>query len=108
MDEEEAEGYVVDIACLRKYPRSEWAERARRHSRSCALMGHCIESGYGLVSGDGIVFLLEPAATPQVIEAIQAAPVDAGIRLRVLRRPEGEAMVTSRVRAVNPASQQAG
>jgi hypothetical protein len=41
---ETIEGFVVDIACLRKYPRSEWNERAHGHTRTCALMGHCVES----------------------------------------------------------------
>ena len=29
---ETAEGWVLDIACLRKYPRDEYAERARAHT----------------------------------------------------------------------------
>lgn len=44
--DETLEGYVVDIACLRKWPRAEWASRAARHSRGCSLEGHCLESGY--------------------------------------------------------------
>lgn len=44
------EGYVVDLACLRRYPRQEYTSRAAQHTTECALMGHCVESGYGLVS----------------------------------------------------------
>ena len=29
---ETLEGYVVDIACLRRYPRDAWAEKARTHT----------------------------------------------------------------------------
>ena len=47
-DSEILEGDVVDIICLRKYPADEYAERARKHTRACALKGHCIESGYAL------------------------------------------------------------
>jgi hypothetical protein len=30
---ETLEGYVIDIACVRKYPRAELAGRARAHTR---------------------------------------------------------------------------
>ena len=87
---ETLEGYLVDIACLRKYPRAEWTERARAHTRQCALMGHCVESGYGLVHASGVV-LLDHDATPLVVEALRRSPHDAGVRLRVTRRiHEGE------------------
>ena len=82
---ETLEGYVVDIACLRKYPRAEWDARARVHTRQCALMGHCVESGYGLVS-DGTVALLDHDATPFVVDALHQSTQNAGIRLRVTRR----------------------
>ena len=42
------EGYVVDLACLRRYPQKEYTARATEHTTECALMGHCVESGYGL------------------------------------------------------------
>lgn len=44
---------MVDVACVRKYPRNELLGRARAHSKECALMGHCVESGYGQVRDDG-------------------------------------------------------
>ena len=82
---EELEGYVVDQACLRKYPQAELLSRAKAHTRECALMGHCIESGYGLVSEDGRPLLLEPASTPRVVDAIQRSARSEGIRLRARR-----------------------
>lgn len=87
------EGYVVDIACLRKYPRSEWNERARAHTRRCALMGHCVESGYGLVS-EGAVMLLDHDATPFVVDALKRSTRDAGVRLRVTRHLDDGEMRT--------------
>jgi hypothetical protein len=38
-------GYVVDTACIGRYPRDELHERAREHTTRCALMRHCVESG---------------------------------------------------------------
>lgn len=49
---ETIEGSVVNLACVRKYPRAERVERARSHIKQCALMGHCLESGYALVDDD--------------------------------------------------------
>lgn len=98
-EQETVEGYVVDIACLRKYPRSEWLERARAHTQQCALMGHCVESGYGLVD-DGRVALLDDDATPRVVNALQSSSRKSGIRLRATRRMADQHMQTFKVEEV--------
>lgn len=95
---ETLEGYVIDVACVRKYPRAELAERARAHTRKCVLMGHCIESGYALVSADGRLMLLDDHATPLVVDAVQRSETQRGIRLRVVRSSREEEMHTSQVR----------
>lgn len=94
------EGYVVDQACLRKYPQNELLERAHEHTKECALMGHCMESGYGLVNGEGRPLLLEPASTPQVVQAIEGSNRDRGIRLRAVREMQSGEMKTTRVEEV--------
>lgn len=38
---ETVEGWVLDIAFLREYPRNEYAKWARTHTMSCSVMGHC-------------------------------------------------------------------
>lgn len=86
---ERIEGYVVDIACLRKYSVSTTHQQAREHSKHCALMGHCIESGFGIVTDDGQVVLLDADATPKVVSALKASEAEKGIRLSVTRRSEG-------------------
>lgn len=98
---ETLEGFVVDIACLRKYPRDELQDRARAHTKRCALMGHCVESGYGLVSENGRVALLEAAATPQVVSAIERSQRSDGIRLRVTRESDGPEMRTAAVEEID-------
>lgn len=94
---ESLEGHVVDIACVRKYPRAELAARAREHTRECVLMGHCIESGYALVGDDGAVALLDHDATPMVVQAATGTDRARGIRLRVKRILKDGAMHTSEV-----------
>ena len=84
MQSETLEGYAVDIACLRCYPRAELLERARTHSRECATMGHCVESGFGLVAEDGALSLLDAKATPLVFELVRRSQ-GSGLKLRVRR-----------------------
>lgn len=97
---ETLEGHVVDIACLRRYPQDEMAQRAQVHTKRCALMGHCVESGYGLVQDDGRVALLEAAVTPDIVKAIAESNEDAGIRLRASREQGDHGMQTVRVERV--------
>ncbi len=91
------EGYVVDIACVRKYPRRELLDRARQHSKECANMGHCVESGFALVSEDGGLALLDAAATPRVLDAIRQSGRDSGIKIRAAREMKEGDMETTRI-----------
>ena len=95
--EEQVEGWAVDLACLRRYPVEEYLDRAREHSSECALMGHCVESGYGLVQDDGFLIPLDTRATPKVVASLQDAGQVQGFRIRVSRGLQGGEMVTTRV-----------
>lgn len=92
--EETLEGYVVDIACLRRYPRAEWAARAHAHAKACALEGHCVESGYALVGEDGNATLLDAAATPAIVSLATSSGRERGLRVRVRRRLQDGDMAT--------------
>lgn len=91
------EGYVVDIACLRRYPPEEYWHRVRVHTSDCALMGHCVESGYALVGEDGRVALLDTHATTHVVDRLQNSAPGRGIYLRADRTEENGEMVTTGV-----------
>ena len=84
-ERERVAGYVVDIACLRKYPSDELVDKARAHTRECLLMGHCIDSGYGLVTPEGEVTLLNTGATAEVVAAVKASRRESGLSLVVDR-----------------------
>ena len=99
-DAETLEGYVVDLACLRKYPRSGLLERARVHTRECALMPHCVESGYGLVDDQDRVSVLDSEATTRIFDAIRESGQEQGIRLRVTRELEDGEMQTRSVEVI--------
>lgn len=91
------EGYLMDVGCIRKNPRDDLVAKAREHTRDCALMGHCVESGYGLVTEDDRVTVLDPEATPQVVDTVEASDTERGIRLHVTREKRDGQMETTAV-----------
>lgn len=97
---ETLQGYVVDIACLRKYPKQELINKARAHTRTCSLVGHCAESGFGLVTEEGYTTLLDPKATPSILDAVRQSDKGKGIRLEVKRTLEEGEMVTESVKEI--------
>lgn len=94
------EGYIMDIICLRKNSPSQYSDQAREHSTSCALMGHCVESGYGLVGAGNMLTLLDPKATPQVVSLLQKTDKKNGVRLRVEREENSSEFETVKVSLV--------
>lgn len=93
-------GYLMDIACVRKAPSTELLDRASVHTTECALMGHCIESGFALIDDEGRVHLLEPAATTDVVRELLGTDVDQGLQLRVIRERDVHEMHTVDVHTV--------
>ena len=68
---ETVEGYLIDVECIRKNARDELLEKARDHSSECALMGHCVESGYGIVTENDRLTVLDSEATPMIVDAVE-------------------------------------
>ena len=97
---ETLEGYVVDLACVRRNPRTELFERARAHSRECVLMGHCVESGYALIGENGEISVLDTHATPHIVRIVEAGSRERGIRLRAIRERHGDELQTIRVEEI--------
>ena len=60
-------------------------------------MGHCIESGYGIVREGGTVAPLDAHATPLVVQAASRSSREQGLRLRVERRAVNNEMQTRSV-----------
>lgn len=98
------EGYVVDLIRLRKYPADE-LRRARpaAHAGVRAQRALCRERVRPRLGGRSCRPPRphgDPTATPLVLDAVRASNREAGIRLRVTREPDGEAMSTTRVEEV--------
>ncbi len=87
----------MDIACIRTNPVAEMGSRAKNHTKTCALMGHCVESGYGLVNTQGEVVLLDDEATPKIVAVLQQINAEDEIWLQVDRQEKKGKMNTIKV-----------
>lgn len=101
MASETLDGYVIDVGCVRKNARDELLEKARTHSRECALMGHCVESGYGIVTKDDRLTVLDSEATPKIVNTVADSDREKGIRLRVQREEEDGSMETTSIEEIS-------
>lgn len=68
-------------------------ERAKKHTKACLLMGHCVEIGYGLVDDEGDLALLDTEATQRVLSAVHASHSENGIRIAVERELNDDEMI---------------
>lgn len=100
MSTETLSGYVIDVGCIRKNTRDELLEKARTHSRECALMGHCVESGYGIVTEADRLTVLDSEATPKIVETVKECDTEEGIRLRVQREERDGAIETTSIEEI--------
>lgn len=71
--------------------------RRRTHSSECALMGHCVESGYGIVTEDDRLTVLDSEATPKIDNAVEGSTTEEGVRLRAHREERDETVETTNV-----------
>lgn len=101
MASETLNGYVIDVGCIRKNARDELLEKARTHSRECALMGHCVESGYGIVTEDDRLTVLDSEATAKIVHTVEESDTEEGIRLRVQREEQDGSMETTSIEEVS-------
>ena len=97
---ETLEGYVIDIACVRKNAREELLGKAETHTKECALTGHCIESGYAIVTDDDELALLDASATPDVVQVVRNSDEEQGHRVRVDRTEQEGEMTTETVEEI--------
>ncbi|HXG35012.1 MAG TPA: hypothetical protein VNJ11_16725 [Bryobacteraceae bacterium] len=84
----EFEGFLMDNMCSAKVEK-EGVKAAKMHTRDCALMGPCKESGYALVTDAGKVIKLDAAGNEQAVKALEASKKKDNIRVRVSGEESG-------------------
>jgi len=63
-------------------------------------MGHCIESGYGIVTENDRLVLLDADATPKVVDTVEESDTETGIRLKIQREKHDGAMSTMDIKEI--------
>lgn len=101
MASETVEGYVIDVGCIRKNARDELLKKARTHSRECSLMGHCVESGYGIVTEADRLIVLDSEATPKIVTTVKESDTAEGIRLQAQREKQDGSMETTSIEEIS-------
>ncbi len=85
-------GYLVDQMCGKKMPKAgpeKAMEKARKHTRDCALMDDCAASGYGLVSG-GKFYPFDEAGSKQAAEYLKNTKKKSALEVEVVGTMNGD------------------
>ena len=85
-------GYLVDCHCVRTWPIDNVFEKARTHSKECSLLGQAIESGFALISYPSVIQIIDPHATPLILDILFSTESETGIQLRIERELQHEEM----------------
>jgi hypothetical protein len=91
------EGYVVDIACLRRYPETEYAKRSRAHTTGCVADGSLRRERLRPGRRRRSPPPLDTHATPHVVAVLREASTTEAVYLVVERTWEDGEMVTQQV-----------
>ncbi len=78
-------GYVVSIKYARNWPLEHLFENARSHPKENSLEGQSIESGFVLIGYPSVIRLLDPHATPLILDILLSTKSKIGIQIRVER-----------------------
>lgn len=64
-------------------------------------MGHCVESGYGIVTNGDRLTVLDSEATPKIVDTVEESDTKEGIRLRVQREEQNSSMETTSIEEIS-------
>jgi hypothetical protein len=89
------EGILVDRMCSTKIIK-EGQKAAQAHTRECALMPHCLASGYGVYTAEGKFLTFDAAGNKQAEQALRASKKRNHLRVVVSGQQSGDTIqVTS-------------
>jgi len=69
---ETVEGILIDKMCCSKIVPEKGYAGAKAHTRDCALMPQCLESGLGVITEAGKFYMLDEAGQKKAKAALQA------------------------------------
>ncbi|MBI3207383.1 MAG: hypothetical protein HYZ37_00600 [Candidatus Solibacter usitatus] len=78
----EIEGVLVDKACSAKAIKDGYA-KAGAHTKDCALMDSCLESGFGVLTADNKYLLFDKEGTKKAAAALEASSKKDNLKVKV-------------------------
>ena len=87
----EVEGVLMDKMCSMKAVK-EGQKAATMHTRQCAMMPNCEQSGYGVFTADNKYLVFDAAGNEQAIAALKASNKKDNLKVRVTGEVTGDAI----------------
>ena len=78
----ELEGFLVDKMCSAKVAKGG-QKAAAMHTKDCALMPPCEESGYGVVTSDNKFIMFDKAGNEKAVAALKATDKKDNLKVHV-------------------------
>ena len=98
-------GYLIDNACSASHAKDAgFADRVKKHKKSCALMPPCEGSGYAVYS-DGKLFKLDDAGNKSATELLKETDTAMGIMVAVEGTMDGDTVHVTKITEVKVAAE---
>jgi len=98
-------GYLIDNACSTGHVKDAgFADRAKKHKTSCALMDSCEGSGYA-VYADGKLYKLDVAGNKGASQILKDTETKEGVMVAVEGTVDGETVHVTKITEVKVAAE---
>ena len=95
-------GYLIDNACGGAHVNdANFGERVKKHSKSCALMPPCVESGYAVYS-EGKLYKFDQDGNKSVADLLKDTETKSGIMVAVEGTLDGDTLHVTKLMEVKP------
>ncbi len=92
------EGYLIDNACAGAHAKdADFAETAKKHTKSCALMPPCAGSGYAVFSSDAKLYKLDKAGNEKAEALLKDTETKSGITVTVEGTVDGDTIKVTKI-----------
>lgn len=98
-------GYLIDNACASGHVKEAgFADRVKKHKKSCALMPSCEGSGYAVYS-EGKLYKLDDAGNKSASELLKETETTAGVMVAVEGTVDGDTLHVTKIAEVKAAAE---
>ena len=92
------EGYIIDNACAGAHSKdATFGDTVKKHSKSCALMNSCVESGYAVYTSDSKLYKFDGAGNKSAEALLRETETKAGISVVVEGTIDGDIIKVTKI-----------